>query len=82
MPTIPIDLPDTVNQFVEAKVAQGSYRTPSEFIVAVLRASQLQDTVESKLIEAIESSNFEEVKPALWDRLRARATQTGKRDGE
>lgn len=82
MPTVPVELPDAVNQFVETKVVQRGYSTASEFIVDVLRACQLRDSIENKLLEAIDSNDFDEVRPEFWERLRARAVQKSEPDGE
>ncbi len=75
MATLNINIPDSVEQFVATKVAQGGYSTPSEFIVDVLQLFQQRDGIEQKLLAAIDNNDFEEVTPALWDRLRERASQ-------
>jgi Arc/MetJ-type ribon-helix-helix transcriptional regulator len=75
MATVNVDLPDEVNQFVSEKIASGKYESPGEFIVALLAACQHRETIETKLLAAVESNDFQEVTPDLWDRLRKRAAE-------
>jgi putative addiction module CopG family antidote len=79
MATIQVDLPEEVNQFVSAKVAEGRFRSAGDFIVALLSACRHRETIESKLLAAVESGTFQEVTPDFWDRLRTRAASGGPR---
>ena len=77
MASLTIDLPDTMKDFIESKASERGYSDPAEFVVELVRACQTRDSIDRELLAAIESDRFEEVTPALWQRLRDRLPETG-----
>ncbi len=70
-----------VEDFIKKRVADGGFQTVSEYIRALIRADQdhvAEKALEIRLLEAVESGNYEEASPEFFERLRARA-QKGKR---
>ena len=61
MSTIPVQLPDELQRFVEAKVAHGKFASVSEYIVALVGAArEKRSEIEAALIEGLESGPAEE----------------------
>jgi Arc/MetJ-type ribon-helix-helix transcriptional regulator len=79
MATIQVELPEEVGHFVSAKVAEGRFHSAGDFIVALLSACRHRETIESKLLAAVENDTFLEVTSDFWDRLRTRAATGGLR---
>lgn len=86
MSTVNISLPEPLKAFVESQVAEGLYGSVSDYIRTLIREDQkrkAQETLERKLLEALESGHFEEVTPDLFAQLRSRVLrrQSGNRTG-
>jgi antitoxin ParD1/3/4 len=65
--TVNIALPDPLKAFVEERVAEGEFGTPSEYIRSLIREDRerRRERLESQLIEALESRPIEITPEAL-----------------
>jgi antitoxin ParD1/3/4 len=75
MTTLNISLPDAMKAYVEAQVQAGQYASASDYIRALVREDQkrrAEQELEAKLLAALDSHDFREVTPELFDRVRAR----------
>jgi antitoxin ParD1/3/4 len=75
MSTLNISLSESMKAFVEEQVKAGLYGSASDYIRALVREDQkrkAQERLEAKLLEALESHDFQAVTPELFERLRAR----------
>lgn len=61
-----------MRDFIETKASQCGFADPAEFVVELVRACQAGDSVDQKLLEAVEGNSFEEITPEFWQRLRNR----------
>lgn len=78
MTTLNISLPDAMKAFVEAQVQTGQYASASDYIRALVREDQkrlAEQALEAKLLAALDSHDFREATPELFERLRARVRQ-------
>ena len=70
-----IPVSGALERFIKERVSQGEYQTVSEYFRALVRADRqraVEERIEAKLIEALDSGKFEEATPELFDRLRTR----------
>lgn len=73
MSTIPIELPDDLRRFVEAKVQRGHFTSVNEYIVALVDAvRKKRSEIEAALIEGLESGPAEEWTSQEWADIRHR----------
>jgi antitoxin ParD1/3/4 len=75
MSTLNISLPEPMKAFIEEQVKAGLYGSASDYIRTLIREDQqrkAQERLEAKLLEALESHDFQAVTPELFERLRAR----------
>jgi len=73
MPTIPVQLPDELQQYVEAKIRRGQFSSISDYIVALVHAAKQKRTdIETALIEGIESGPAEEWTSQEWQDIKRR----------
>jgi antitoxin ParD1/3/4 len=75
MSKLNISLPEPIKAFVEEQVKSGQYSSVSDYICDLILYEQrrLADAeVEAKLLEALDSGDYQEVTPEFFDRLRAR----------
>ena len=76
MSTIPIQLPDELRQFVEARVTQGQFITVSDYNVALVDAAKKKRTgLEVALIEGLESGPAEEWASQEWQESKQRIAE-------
>ena len=78
MTTLNISLPDPMKAFIEAQVQSGAYASSSDYVRALVRDAQkrqAQDELEAKLLAALDSHDFAEVTPAMFEGIRARLRQ-------
>jgi len=76
MSTIPVELPQDLQQFVESKVNQGPFSNASEYIVALVNSAKTgRSEIEAALIEGLESGPAEEWTGQEWDDIRQRVIQ-------
>jgi antitoxin ParD1/3/4 len=75
MTTLNISLPDAMKSFVEEQVHKGMYASASDYIRALVRADQkrqAEQELEARLLAALESNDYREASPEVFERLRAR----------
>ena len=78
MTTLNVSLPDAMKAFIESQVQTGQYASASDYIRALVREAQKRqaaEELEARLLAAVESNDFREVTPELFDRLRSRIHQ-------
>jgi antitoxin ParD1/3/4 len=75
-------VPQPVKAFIDAEVAAGRYRNPSDFICALVREAKkkkARERVEVLLQEAIDSGEPVEATPSFWKKLQGRANRATQR---
>lgn len=73
MSTIPVELPDELYRFVEAKVQRGQFTSVNEYIVALVDAARSKRSeIEAALIEGLDSGAAEEWTSHEWADIRQR----------
>ena len=76
MSTIPVDLPDDLHLFVEAKVRRGDFASASDYVVALIQAARSKRSeIEAALIEGLESGPAEEWTSQEWAEIKQRVMQ-------
>ncbi len=76
MSTIPLELPDDLLQFVEAKVQQGQFASANDYIVALVDAARSKRSeIESALLEGLQSGPAEEWTTQEWADIKQRVIQ-------
>jgi antitoxin ParD1/3/4 len=76
MSSIPIDLPDDLREFVEAKVQRGEFASASEYIVALVDAARRGRTeIEAALLEGLQSGPAEQWSSEEWAELKQRVIE-------
>jgi antitoxin ParD1/3/4 len=73
MTTLNISLPDVMRDFIERQVAQGGYRTASEYIRALVQEAQKREArekVETLLLEGLHTGDPVEVTRKYWEKKR------------
>ena len=79
MSTLNISLPEAMKAFVETQVASGQYGSASDYIRDLIRNDQrrrVEQELESKLLDALDSGHYQELTAESFDRLRARVKKT------
>lgn len=87
MATMNLSLPDEMKAFVDSQVEKAGYSTPEEYVRALLREAQQQESyrqeVRHQLLEAVEDEPIPMVDDD-WDRIRAeldRRAEARREDG-
>jgi antitoxin ParD1/3/4 len=76
MATIPLELPDDLRQFVEAKVQRGQFASANEYIVALVDAARKKRSeIEAALLEGLRSGPAEEWTSEEWAEIKHRVVQ-------
>jgi antitoxin ParD1/3/4 len=73
--TMNISLPETLRNFVEERVAEGTFASASDYVRALIRddrSRRAQANLEAKLLEGL-ASPLEEATDDYWKRLEADA---------
>ena len=73
MGTMNIYLPDTLRDFVDGQVAQGSYESSSEYVRELIRRDQDRLRLRSLLLEGAQSPPSGEADAEYFRAIRARA---------
>lgn len=78
-----ISLPETLREYVEERVAEGSFANVSDYVRALIRddrAKRAQANLEAMLLEGLASGPPIEANDAYWEDLKARVRKrTAKR---
>jgi Arc/MetJ-type ribon-helix-helix transcriptional regulator len=73
MSTIPVELPDHLQSYVDESAEQAGFASASEYIVAlVAAASEKQGEIEQALISGIKSGSAEPWTDDEWQAIRSR----------
>jgi antitoxin ParD1/3/4 len=78
MTTLNISLPDSMKAFIEAQVQSGAYASASDYVRALVRDAQkrqAQEELETKLLAALDSNDFAQMTPDMFERIRERIRQ-------
>jgi antitoxin ParD1/3/4 len=70
--TMNISLPETLRDFVDERVAEGSFANASDYVRALIRddrAKRTQASLEAKLLEGLESGPAVVADDAYWEAL-------------
>jgi antitoxin ParD1/3/4 len=71
--TMNISLPEALREFVEKRVAEGSFSNVSDYVRALIRddrAKRAQASLEAKLLEGLESGPAVVADDAYWEDLK------------
>ncbi len=78
MTTIPVELPEDLQEFVEASVQRGSFGSANEYIVALIDAARnKRSEIEAALIEGLQSGPAEEWTSQEWSEIKQRVIERG-----
>jgi putative addiction module CopG family antidote len=76
MSTIPVQLPEDLQEFVEATVQHGHFASANDYIVSLVEAARRKRSdIEAALIEGFESGPAEEWTREEWDGLKKHVTE-------
>lgn len=76
MSTIPVELPNDLQLYVESKVGRGQFASPSEYIVALVDAARSKRSeIEAALIEGVQSGPAEEWTSQEWTEMKQRVIE-------
>lgn len=73
-----ISLPQPLKDFVEERVKQGGYSTPSEYVRELLREDQkrrAEEKLEALLLEGLNSGKPIDVTQEYWEKKRRRLVE-------
>jgi antitoxin ParD1/3/4 len=76
--TLQIKLPESLERFVEAEVAEGAYGSAEEYVHQLIRADQkrkAREKIEALLLEGLNSGEPTPFTPKDWNELRESAKQ-------
>lgn len=77
-----ISLPRSLKDYVEGRVKEGSFSTPSEYMRALLREDlkrNAREKLEAALLEGLGSGEAIEATPDYWERKRRQLAERQKR---
>lgn len=83
MTTLNISLPESLREYVDAKVAQGAYETPSDYIRQLIHEDQSRadrQRIDALLIEGLESGEPIEINDQWWEKKEAELLNALERD--
>jgi antitoxin ParD1/3/4 len=73
MASMNISLPKPMKEFIEIRVKEDHYSTPSEYVRALVRDDQKrreEQKLEAMLLESLQSGEAIDVTPEYWDKKR------------
>ena len=71
-----ISLPEALREYVDERVAEGTFANASDYVRALIRDDRLkraQASLEAKLLEGLESGPAVVADDAYWEGLKSRA---------
>ena len=77
-----VPVPKGMEEFIKTRVSDAGFQTVSEYLRSLVRADQqraAEEKLESKLVAALDSGQFQEAGPELFDRLRGRLPSKSKK---
>lgn len=69
-----VTIPDSFREFVAAQIASGQYADENALVCALLQREQARkerESIDKKLLEALDSSESTEMTSGDWDEIRA-----------
>ncbi len=76
MTAIPVELPEDLQEFVEATVQRGQFANANEYIVALVAAARSQRSeIEAALVEGLRSGPAEEWTSQEWADIKQRVIE-------
>jgi antitoxin ParD1/3/4 len=81
MTSLNVSLPQRLKDFVEKRVKEGGYSTPSEYVRELLREDQKrrsEEKLEAFLLEGLDSGKPIEITPEYWEKKRKQLTERHK----
>ncbi len=73
MSTIPVELSDDLQKFIEAKISGGQFANASEYIVALVDAARKKRSdIEAALLDGLNSGPAEEWTDQNWNEIKQR----------
>ena len=76
MSTIPVELPEDLQRFVEANVQRGRFASANEYIVALVDAARSRRSeIETALMEGLESGPAHEWTSQDWADIKQRVIE-------
>jgi antitoxin ParD1/3/4 len=82
MTSLNISLPRSLTDYVEDRVREGRFSTPSEYLRALVREDLkrcAQERLEAALLEGLSSGQAIEATPEFWKQLRRQAADRRRR---
>ena len=76
MATIQVELPQDLQEFIEAKLKRGDFSSASEYIVALVQCARSgRSAIEAALVEGLNSGPAEEWTKEEWASIKQRVVQ-------
>ncbi len=78
METMNIALPESMKNFVQARVSEGGYSSVSEYMRELIRADQrrrAEERLDALLLEGLDSGEPMAVTPEYWEEKKRRLTE-------
>lgn len=78
MASLNVSMPAELRQFVDKRTKDGQFSTPTEYVRHLIREDQkrqAEDRLDRVLLQGLDSSDFAEVTPEFFDRLRSLITR-------
>jgi antitoxin ParD1/3/4 len=78
MASMNISLPKPMKEFIEIRVVEDNYSTPSEYVRALVREDQKrreEQKLEAMLLESLQSGESIDVTPEYWNQKRQNLLQ-------
>lgn len=78
METLNISLPEGLKEFATIQVAEGGFRTVSEYVSELIRADQRRKAkavIEAEVLKGLNSGPFVPMTAEDWDGIRRKVTQ-------
>ena len=72
MASLNVSMPDDLREFIDKRTNQGGFSTSSEYVRHLVREDKRRQTLEGKLLEALDERSLKDLEPDFFDRLRAR----------
>ena len=73
MTTIPVDLPEDLQEFVNATVQRGAFANANDYIVALVKAARnKRSEIEAALIDGLQSGPAQEWTSEEWSEIKQR----------
>lgn len=76
MASLNISMPDSMREFIDQRTGECNFSTPTEYLRHLVREDQKlrgKELLEAKLLEALDSGDFDEATEGFFEQLRARA---------